>query len=102
MAMGFCNKCLEKNWFFKKLEGAVLAVCQYCGNEVEFSFEERGSDWQPGMPCPDCKTPLKKRQHKLPLKPKVLKRAYHFNWWCWCQKCKKVFHNPKAKVEHNL
>lgn len=36
MPMGFCEKCLEKAWSFKHIDGYIIATCNLCGNEVEF------------------------------------------------------------------
>ena len=32
-----CNNCGENNWGnFKEVDGYIIAICQECGNEVEF------------------------------------------------------------------
>lgn len=36
MPMNFCEKCKEKNWTFKHIDGYIIATCGFCGNEVEF------------------------------------------------------------------
>ncbi len=36
--MQYCNRCLENNFTYKKLDtGDILAVCNFCGHEAQFT-----------------------------------------------------------------
>jgi DNA-directed RNA polymerase subunit M/transcription elongation factor TFIIS len=32
-----CEKCLENNWTYEKIEDTIRATCKLCGYEVEFA-----------------------------------------------------------------
>lgn len=34
--MSNCNECLENNWFFRVIDGWIIATCKHCTFEVEF------------------------------------------------------------------
>lgn len=34
--MNFCEKCYEKHWAYKHIDGYIIATCNLCGHEVEF------------------------------------------------------------------
>lgn len=36
MPMRACEKCLENNWRFEKIEDVIRATCETCDYEVEF------------------------------------------------------------------
>lgn len=36
-----CNRCLENNWSFKKVEGIITATCTFCSYEVQFSKKKK-------------------------------------------------------------
>ena len=36
-----CNECLENNWKFKYNNGFITAICQNCGNYIEFKAKKK-------------------------------------------------------------
>lgn len=39
--MRHCDKCLENNWRFEKIDNMIRATCNICGSEVEFGCRIR-------------------------------------------------------------
>lgn len=41
MAMSPCSECFNNIWNFELIEGIVIATCQMCDNEVQFSAKKK-------------------------------------------------------------
>lgn len=39
--MRACNKCLENNWTYEKVDDYINATCQNCGYEVSFEARKK-------------------------------------------------------------
>lgn len=56
-----------------------------------------GKPKQAGDPCRDCGRPLIRRTPKK----SNAKSSYYFEWYLYCESCKKLFHVEEAKVYRN-
>ena len=99
MAMGICNKCLENNWKFEKLDGFwIKAICQQCGNEVEWESKKLNKlkIEKEGDLCRKCKIPV--IMHYSKFNKKKLKKAYYYNQFLQCPKCRHAYYQDKYKI----
>lgn len=90
-----CDKCLENNWDFQKLDtGWVRATCHQCGNEVEFEGKKKIEN--EGDICRKCRTKVILRQTKKT--PKQLQKSFYYTAYLFCPKCKTMYMAEKYKV----
>lgn len=93
-----CEKCLENNWHFKKIEDIIRATCTMCGYEVEFAARGKNKlkELKEGGDCRKCNGKL--YVQKLKFKPKKLKRLYYYTAVYKCDKCNTFFYSNKFRV----
>lgn len=89
MPMRPCEKCLENNWKFEKIETIVRATCQMCGHEVE--WEPRKQSEARCRTCNGFRQKYYFKKHKTNAK-------YWFLWGWKCTRCGKVYNDEAAKV----
>lgn len=94
MSMRPCDKCLENNWRFERIENVIRATCNLCGSEVEFDYRLRIRKSTPKIQtkkdsgkCRKCGGELVLREMK---KPSKMFRNYHK-----CLKCRTVYFNKR-------
>jgi hypothetical protein len=90
--MNPCNKCLENNWTFQKLEHPwIRATCTFCSHEVEWETKKKD-----GREKCKCGNILILREAKIT--PKKMRKSYYYTAYKYCQKCRKIYYLEKFKV----
>jgi len=98
--MGNCQRCLENNWEFIKLDdGNIQGICQFCGYEVEWTPKAK-TKMRVGSLCKKCKTPVIKKQAKF--KPSKLKKSYYYTAYYYCKNCKTMYMSEDFKIINNI
>lgn len=93
--MSNCNKCLENNWSFKKLDdGFIQATCEMCGYEIQ--WEKKKQTLGDNSPCVKCGGEVKYFESKF--KPSKLKKPFYYTGFYRCMKCKTFYMSEEFKV----
>lgn len=96
MAMRACEKCLENNWTFEKLNvGDILATCENCGYEVQWTPKPK-QQIKEGSRCRHCKTKIILKEARF--KKSKLKKPYYYVAYYYCPNCKAMYMNDKFKI----
>ena len=90
-----CNECLENNWKFKYNNGFITAICQNCGNYIEFKAKKK-KKLAVGVMCKCGQAVL--TQKELKFNKKKLKRLYYYTHCYYCSACKKHFYSDEFKI----
>ena len=98
MAMRECDKCLEDDWSFKKVDGWIKATCNQCGHEVEFE-SKRCPALRDGADCRSGKCSGKIHKKVSKFKPRKLLRAFFYSHTYMCDSCKKVYLSNEFKIK---
>lgn len=94
--MRACDKCLENRWSYEFVDGWVKATCE-CGATKEWEAKkQQPQELREGAPCRKDQNPIRLRQSKF--KKKKLKKAYYYNAYWWCDKCRTIYYDEKFKV----
>ena len=91
-----CNKCLENNWSFEKVEDYIIATCNLCAHMVEFEAKKPNKELYHGDKCRACKGLLEER--KSPIKRSKLNKPYYYTHTIVCTSCKRVYLQERFKV----
>jgi len=89
MPMRPCEKCLENEWKYQKIDNIVRATCQLCGYEVEWEPREQSE-----IRCRTCNG----FRQKFNFKKHKANAKYWFLWGWKCTKCGKIYNDEAAKV----
>lgn len=100
MPMRPCDKCLENQWDFAKLENIVTATCRFCGHEVSWEhipakfrhnhharqryLAQRDARARGEIICRKCGSICERRTHDAPRPGKTTWYA----WWFRCPRCR--------------
>ena len=92
-----CEKCLNNRWNYEYIDGWVRAICEICGNEVEFEAKKESKyEIRIGDECKKCNTITIFKKSKF--KPKKLKKLYYYTGYIFCPKCRTVYYSDKYKI----
>ena len=104
--MSPCKICGSNNWSYKfeKNEkfpnGEVEATCKKCNYYVKFPSRKKEKEEKKeiveGQPCKKCGDKIIIRESKF--KKKKLEKAYYFNYYYYCPKCKTIYYAEKFKI----
>src|ERR1044071_8864670 len=92
MSMRPCERCLENNWSFKKIEDIVQATCNLCGYEVEFAARAK-EKMSLGSRCRKC--------HKANVVLRAAKKLRTYRAYYYCPNCRACYFDPEFLVNEN-
>ena len=88
--MNACNKCLENNWGFRKIENMIEATCKICDNIVEFEAKPDQEKMELGSACRKCGSEIVIREAKK-------KQVY--SHYLYCIKCRTIYFSSDYLLE---
>ena len=85
-----CERCLENNWRYEKIDGWIRATCRMCDYVVEWELKPEPKYTR----CRKCHTKTIKR---MPEKRNPNK-AFWYEYYYWCPRCHTQYMPEEAKI----